>query len=155
MAGSGRRRSGPTGSDVARRRKALGDLGEDIVAQWYVTRGFSVLARKWRSASGEIDVVARLGRLVVLCEVKTRSSDRFGAPVEAVTTAKVRRLRRLAGAFLSEARTSGLLSRDSGPQGAAGSSDPEGVDVRFDVASVTITPGANGRTEVEVIEGAF
>ncbi len=76
-----------------------------------------------------------------MCEVKTRSSDRFGAPQEAVTSAKVRRLRRLAGAFLSDARTSGLLSSSSG-----------GVDVRFDVASVTI---ARGELVVEVIEGAF
>ena len=43
--------------------------------------GFTVVARNWRSRTGEIDLVARLGDLVVICEVKTRSSDRFGSPI--------------------------------------------------------------------------
>ena len=97
--------------------------------------------------------MARLGQLVVMCEVKTRSSDRFGAPEEAVTAAKVRRLRRLAAAFLTDARASGLLSGAPGAAGEPGGSRPSGgVDVRFDVASVTVT---RGELVIEVIEGAF
>jgi putative endonuclease len=75
-----------------------------------------------------------------MCEVKTRSSDRFGAPEESVTAAKIRRLRRLAAAFLSDGRTSRLLSGSGG------------VDVRFDVASVTVT---SDELSIEVIEDAF
>jgi putative endonuclease len=109
--------------------------------QWYLARGFSLVVRNWRCSTGEIDVVVRQGQLVVMCEVKTRSSERFGAPEESVTAAKVRRLRRLAAAFLSEARSSGLLSEGSG-----------GLDVRFDVASVT---DVRGELSIHVIEGAF
>ncbi len=112
-----------------------------------------MVARNWRCAAGEIDVIVRLDRLIVMCEVKTRSSDRFGAPEESVTPVKVRRLRRLAGAFLSEARTSGLLSeghRESCSSGGPGASGD--LDVRFDVASVTFT---RGEFDINVIEGAF
>jgi putative endonuclease len=119
----------------------LGDRGEKAVVDWYVARGFSLVARNWRCASGEIDVVVRHDQLLVMCEVKTRTSDRFGAPEESVTSAKVRRLRRLAAAFLSEARSSGLLGEGSA-----------GLDVRFDVAAVTIV---RGDLAIDVIESAF
>jgi putative endonuclease len=139
-------RSG-SGSRIGSRRKALGDRGEQAVTEWYLARGFSLVARNWRCASGEIDVVVRLGQLLVMCEVKTRTSDRFGAPEESVTSAKVRRLRRLAAAFLSDARDSGLLNEGSGR-----SSSPGGLDVRFDVASVTVD---RGQLTIDVIESAF
>jgi len=100
------------------------------VAAWYAERGYEVLARNWRCSEGELDLVVRHGRTVVFCEVKTRSSAAFGAPVEAVTRAKQARLRRLAGCWLE----SGRPARTSG--------------IRFDVASVL-------GGEIEVIEGAF
>jgi putative endonuclease len=118
----------------------LGDRGEQAVALWYEGEGFSVLARNWRTKSGEIDVIVRKGDLVVVCEVKTRTSSRFGTPFEAVTPQKARRLRRLAGQWLSEARRSGQIAGGTG------------VDVRFDVASVTVE---RGRLVVEVMDGAF
>jgi len=108
---------------------ALGRSGEQRVSEWYVERGYGVLARNWRCRGGELDLVVGRGRLVVFCEVKTRSSDRFGAPAEAVTAAKQARIRRLAARWLAEA------------PGAARS-------IRFDVAAVM--GGA-----IEVIEGAF
>jgi putative endonuclease len=60
-----------------------------------------VVERNWRCRAGEIDLVAVDGRWLVVCEVKTRRSLRAGEPVEAVTPQKVRRLRRLAGEWLS------------------------------------------------------
>ena len=51
---------------------------------------------------GEIDLVARREQLLVICEVKTRRTDRFGSPALAVSESKRRRLRRLATAWLSE-----------------------------------------------------
>ena len=106
------------------------------MADWYVERGFRVLARNWRSRSGEIDIVAQRGDLTVVCEVKTRSSDFFGSPAVAVDRVKQRRLRRLAAAFLA--------------------ANPQRGAVRFDVAEVLMggvsTPQ---RAEVCVIEGAF
>ena len=56
-----------------------------------------ILARNWRCAEGEIDIVAREGDCLVVCEVKTRRTMDYGAPVEAITWRKAARLRRLAG----------------------------------------------------------
>jgi putative endonuclease len=76
-------------------RKALGDLGERLAARHLAERGLTVLDRNWRCRSGEIDIVAADGRTVVVCEVKTRSTARFGTPLEAITTQKAARLHRL------------------------------------------------------------
>ena len=110
-------------------RRALGAHGEELAARWYRERGYEVVDRNWRCREGEIDVVARRGRTVVVCEVKTRRSDAYGSPAAAVTAAKQRRLRRLALAWLDA-------------HGAGGCA------LRFDVACVV------GR-EVSVIESAF
>jgi putative endonuclease len=114
---------------VTQRRRELGASGERLAAAWYETNGYEVVARNWRCRQGELDLVLRKGRQLVFCEVKTRTSDAFGIPAEAVTRTKQRRIRVLASRFLDEM-----------PFRAAG--------IRFDVASVML-----GR--VEVIEGAF
>ena len=114
-------------------RSATGALGENAVAAWYEERGYEILARNWRVRDGEIDIVARLERTVVICEVKTRNSTAFGQPFEAVTKTKQLRLRKLAGLFLSE--------------------HPEARGtIRFDVASVLPGPHA---PKIDVIENAF
>jgi putative endonuclease len=114
-------------------RRRLGSVGEDAAAQWYEARGFEIVDRNWRVREGEIDLVVLRGRTIVFCEVKTRTSDRFGAPVESVTAAKQRRLRALAARWLAAHPTS---------RG----------EVRFDVASVT---PAGASPAVAVIEAAF
>ena len=75
----------------------LGRRGEEVAAQYVIRLGWIILDRNWRCPGGELDLVARDGGELVVCEVKTRSTLRFGAPVEAVTEAKAARLRRLAG----------------------------------------------------------
>jgi putative endonuclease len=112
------------------RRRAVGAAGEDAVATWYESRGYQVLARNWRCRQGELDLVLASGRTFVFCEVKSRSSDAFGAPAEAVTRAKQLRLRRLAARWLDE----------EAPRRPR--------EIRFDVASVL-----DGR--VQIFEGAF
>jgi putative endonuclease len=92
-----------------------------------------VLERNWRRRQGEVDLIVRRGRTVAFCEVKVRSSDRFGTGAEAVMGPKQRRIRRLATRWLSELVPA--TGRDR-------------VELRFDVVSITA-----GR--VEVIEGAF
>jgi putative endonuclease len=78
----------------------LGMRGERIAERHLVARGMELLDRNWRCALGEIDLVMRDGDEVVFVEVKTRSSTAFGHPLEAITVAKLARLRRLAGAWL-------------------------------------------------------
>lgn len=117
----------------ARHRLSLGAAGEDAAAAWYLERGYVVLDRNWRCTEGELDLVVQVGRITVFCEVKTRTSDAFGTPAEAVTPAKQRRLRVLASRWLAE--------------------HPESRgDLRFDVAAVMRTAAG---LAVEVIEAAF
>lgn len=116
-------------------RQSLGRRGEDLAAQWYVSRGGTVVDRNWRDGRhGELDLIVALAepsdgpRVLVICEVKARSSTSFGLPAEAVGWDKQRRIRRLAAAWLSR--------------------NPGYGHVRFDVASVV-------QEEVSVIEAAF
>jgi putative endonuclease len=81
-------------------RRVLGRYGERLAARYLLDRGLAVVDRNWRCRHGEIDIVARDGDCLVFCEVKTRRSQRFGTPVEAVDRRKAARLRRLAAAWL-------------------------------------------------------
>lgn len=109
---------------------ARGRWGEQQAASWYRRHGYAIVEQNWREPSlGEIDLVVSRPGLIVISEVKTRRTDRFGPPTLAVGETKQRRLRRLAAAWLA-------------------ARDVHGVDVRFDVVAIT-------GTTVEVIEGAF
>jgi putative endonuclease len=112
----------------------VGAAGEGAVAGWYAGQGYEVLARNWRVREGEIDLVARRGGTLVFCEVKTRRSDAFGIPAEAVTPRKQQRLRLLARLWL-----------DQQPRRYR--------EVRFDVASVG--PDGRGGWTVDVLDAAF
>ncbi len=114
-------------------RAATGAAGEAAAAAWYEAHGYEVLDRNWRRREGELDLIVRSGRTVVFCEVKSRTSDRFGTGAEAVTEAKRRRMRRLAARWFAE------LTPASGRRS---------LGARFDVVSVD-------GGEVTVIEGAF
>lgn len=80
----------------------LGSFGEDVAASYLTSSGLTVVDRNWRCDLGEIDLVARAGTTLVVCEVKTRSALGYGTPVEAVTYRKAGRLRRLAARWLAE-----------------------------------------------------
>jgi putative endonuclease len=114
---------------VTQARRRLGASGEALAAAWYEAQGYEVLARNWRCRAGEIDLILARDRRVVVCEVKARSSTRYGVPAEAVTPTKQRRLRALTATWLQEAPFA--------PR-----------EVRFDVATILA-----GR--LEIIEGAF
>ncbi len=107
----------------------LGQYGEDLAAEHLTAAGMTLLARNWRCRDGEIDLVLRRGRSLVICEVKTRSTDAFGVPAEAVTHAKRAKLRVLASRWLDQA-----------------SFRPK--EIRFDVAAILAG-------ELEIIEAAF
>lgn len=78
---------------------ALGLEGEAVAARFLERRGYRVLTRRFLARRGEVDLVCRRGDRVVLVEVKTRSSDRFGAPAEAVGPRKRRALRAAAAEY--------------------------------------------------------
>ncbi|MFT4187603.1 MAG: YraN family protein [Aeromicrobium sp.] len=114
------------------RNQAVAAYGERIAADHLRSAGMDVVDRNWRCRQGEIDIVARDGTTVVVCEVKTRSTDRYGGPVEAVTARKAERLRRLAHAWLE--------AHDEQPEG-----------LRIDVVSVVVP--SRGRAKVTAIRG--
>ena len=87
---------------TARQRMATGGYGEASAARYLGELGMVVLDRNWRCSAGELDLVLRDGSVLVFCEVKTRASAAFGAPLEAVSAAKLARLRRLASRWMSE-----------------------------------------------------
>jgi putative endonuclease len=102
LAGGGIVISGIRNQEVAMRAKdILGRDGEQAAVDYLAARGLRILDRNWRCDIGEIDIVAVDRHEFVICEVKTRSGNRYGTPLEAVTKAKLRRLRRLAVAWLN------------------------------------------------------
>ena len=87
---------------TAQHRSTLGAYGEAFAARYLIDQGMVLLDRNWRCELGEIDLVLRDGRVLVVCEVKTRSSLAFGSPLEGVTERKAARLRRLAARWLAD-----------------------------------------------------
>jgi len=114
-------------------RQSLGIWGEDVACAELARRGYAILARRYRTRHGEIDIVARDGPTLVFVEVKARRSDRFGGGAAAVTPAKQRRLAQMAVDFIVRAR----LTR---------------CPCRFDV--VVVRAGVDG-AQVDVIADAF
>lgn len=108
-------------------RHTLGLAGEDAASAELVRRGYEILARRYRTRAGEVDLVARDGATVVFVEVKTRASDAYGGGAAAVTWRKRQRLARVAVEFLARCGQSN-------------------VPCRFDV--VVVTPAVVPRVEV-------
>lgn len=77
-------------------KDGLGRQGEQAAVEYLERAGLRILDRNWRCAQGEIDIVAAERQVLVICEVKTRSSAQYGSPLEAITRRKQARLRRLA-----------------------------------------------------------
>jgi len=86
---------------ATRAKDVLGNAGEQAAVEYLESAGFRILDRNWRCAIGELDIVAVDRQVFVVCEVKTRSGTRYGTPLESVGRAKLRRLRRLAVAWLN------------------------------------------------------
>ncbi len=114
-------------------RIELGKSGEDAACRELQRLGYVILARRYRTRYGEIDLVARDGRTIVFVEVKARTNDRYGLPAEAVTLDK-------------QARVSAMAEDYIARRGLAG------APCRFDVVTITF---AGGRLKVEVVRNAF
>ena len=112
--------------------QALGAYGELLAARFLSRQGLVLLDHNWRCREGEIDLVLRDGRTLVICEVKTRSSVDFGTPHEAIDRRKVDRMRRLAVAWLRAHRA-----------------HPD--DIRLDLVAVIVP--RTGAPEIEHVVG--
>ncbi len=98
----------------------IGTRGEAAAAAYLERVGMQVVDRNWRNGRGEIDIVALDGEELVICEVKTRTTDSRGTPEDAVSPAKQRQLARLAQAY------------------AASAGIGETCNIRFDVVTVRV-----------------
>ncbi|MBI3866405.1 MAG: YraN family protein [Planctomycetia bacterium] len=113
----------------------LGDEGERLAARFLRRMGYKILARRYRTPLGELDLIARDGSCIVFVEVKTRRSESAGLPYEAVDGFKQAQLTRLALAFLKRHR---LLERSA----------------RFDVVSI-VWEGASAEPRIVHYKNAF
>ena len=73
---------GSSGQKTGNRR--TGAKGEKLAVKYLKRHGYKILKRNWRNPFGEVDIIASCGDAVVFAEVKTRLSDEFGTPSEAV-----------------------------------------------------------------------
>jgi putative endonuclease len=114
-------------------RQSLGILGESLACAELSRRGYVILARRYRTRLGEIDIVARDGEVIVFIEVKARDGNDFGGGAESVTRWKQRRIAKMAMDFLARHR---LHDRPC----------------RFDVVAVDVSSGA---PRIEIFASAF
>ena len=128
---------GDTKSRQSDRRQTLGRLGEQVASEHLLRRGFQILERNFRTRWGELDIVARDGRTLVFCEVKTRRVGVAVPPFEALHPHKQAQVRRIARAWLA----------NRGPRSYA-------PLLRFDAIAITVD--RSGRVaSLEHLEGAF
>ena len=115
-------------------RQSLGKQGEALATRELEDRGYAILAHRFRTRCGEIDIIARDGDVLVFVEVKTRAATDCGTAAEAVTRQKQRQVARMAAAYLA-------------------SHEPRECPCRFDV--VTVEQDIGGRFAVTVYPSAF
>jgi len=118
-----------------RSSRAIGSEGEDIAAEYLRARGYRILKRSFRIRTGEIDIIAADGDILVFVEVKLRRSRTCGSPAEAIDRRKQAQIAEIARYFLS---TRGL--RD--------------VVCRFDTVLISPDDG-NGVYSCELVRDAF
>ena len=112
---------------------ARGEQGESLADRAHEREGYAVLARRYRTRLGEIDIIARDGPCLVFVEVKARQHHRCGRPDEQITIRKQRKIVAFARVFLARTRV-------------------RAEACRFDVVSVSLD---EGRPRVEIIRNAF
>jgi putative endonuclease len=131
-----KRRSKASGRRTA--QQIIGQRAEDIAAEYLQAQGLQIIERNYRRRLGELDIVARQGDTLVIIEVRTRSSDKYGGAAASVDFRKQQRLVRAAAQFLQQRR------------------DLSHLCVRFDVVAVSAA-GATGTqtSRIDWIRHAF
>ena len=117
-------------------KMALGERGEKFAARYLRRHGYRILIRRFKTRAGEIDIVCRHGEWLVFVEVKTRKSDDYGAPSEAVTQEKQQHMSRVALDYLR------LL-------------DHPRIRFRFDIVEVILQDDARKPADIRLIQNAF
>ena len=84
------------------KNKDTGKHGEELSAKYLKKKKFTILARNYRKKYGELDIIATIDKELIFIEVKTRTSNRYGDPAEAVTPSKQKQIIRVAQAYLAE-----------------------------------------------------
>ena len=116
-------------------RQRIGRAAEDAAVAFLESQGLAILIRNFRRRAGELDIVARHGDDLIIVEVRTRSSDRFGGAAASVDFRKQARIRRAADQLLQRVAAWSALR------------------VRFDV--IVINASGTGKPGVEWIKHAF
>ncbi|WP_339321338.1 YraN family protein [Paenibacillus sp. FSL W8-0194] len=116
-------------------RREKGAAAEQAACVYLAAQGYAIRDRNWRCRSGEIDIVAELGRLLVIVEVRSRSGSRYGTAAESVDYRKIRQVRGIASTYLHYKRF-------------------EDRDLRFDVIAIEMDAARNV-VSLQHIEGAF
>jgi putative endonuclease len=120
---------------VGERRRGLGFQAESLAAEYLQKLGYTILARNWRRPEGELDLVVGLDGLCVFVEVRSRTGDERGHPLETIDARKRGRVRRAAMMYIDAER-------------------PSATAFRFDAIGVTFSP-IDGPPEIVHIEDAF
>lgn len=116
-------------------KDVVGEVGERLAGTYLWLSGMKILYRNYRAAKGgEVDIVARDGKILVFAEVKTRTSREFGRPADAVTRDKQR--------LITRGALSWLRLLDAPP-----------IQFRFDVVEIVLKPGRP--PEINHIREAF
>ncbi|MBW2599432.1 MAG: YraN family protein [Deltaproteobacteria bacterium] len=110
-----------------------GKKGEDIAAAYLQKEGYRIVERNYRCLYGEIDIIAMDAGDIVFIEVKSRKSDNFGSPEEAVGIIKQRKISKVALNYLQEKK---LTEHNA----------------RFDIVAIRFVPRGN---RVKIIKNAF
>ena len=87
---------------MAKTRKNLGNWGENKAEEYLIKKNFMILARNFRTAFGEIDIIAEKNGRTTFVEVKTRTNNRFGNPEDSVNKPKKTKLIESAMAYMQE-----------------------------------------------------
>jgi len=94
---------------MASERQQRGARAEQLAVEYLRAAGCEILHCNYRRRLGELDIVARAGEVLVIAEVRTRSSDAWGGAAASVTRAKQRRITRAAQQLLQRQRELALL----------------------------------------------
>ncbi len=121
---------------MTQERLHFGREGEKAAVRFLKKKGYRIVEKNYRHASGEIDIVAEHDQVLVFVEVKSRADGEKGQPLEAITPHKQRKIGQVARGFMSQHR---IVNRDC----------------RFDVVGIKGDPHEPKNWEIELVQDAF